>query len=95
MKTTVEIPDALLAQAKQLAASQQTTVRALIEQGLQRVLAERDRQTGHRLRQASFRGEGLHPGVQEGAWVRMRELAYEGRGPMAAPRHRRAVDGGP
>ena len=41
MKTTVEIPDALLIEAKQLAASQHTTVRALIEQGLA-VLRERD-----------------------------------------------------
>jgi hypothetical protein len=81
MKTTVEIPDALLIEAKQLAASQHTTVRALIEQGLQRVLVERKGRAVHRLRQASFAGEGLQPDdVREGAWERLRELAYEGRG---------------
>ena len=80
MKTTVEIPDALLNEAKQLAASQHTTVRALIEQGLQRVLIERKERAGHRLRHASFAGEGLQGDVREGAWERLRELAYEGRG---------------
>ena len=80
MKTTVEIPDALLAEARQLAASQHTTVRALIEQGLHRILAERNGRAAHRLRQASFAGEGLQRHVREGAWERLRELAYEGRG---------------
>ena len=80
MKTTVEIPDALLIEAKQLAASQHTTVRALIDQGLQRVLVERKGRAVHRLRQARFAGEGLQPDVREGAWERLRELAYEGRG---------------
>ena len=80
MKTTVEIPDALLTEVKHLAASQHTTVRALIAQGLQRVLVERKRRTVHRLRQASFAGEGLQRDVREGAWERLRELAYEGRG---------------
>ena len=80
MKTTVEIPDPLLSEAKRLAARQHTTVRALIEQGLRQVLAERKGRRSHRLRQASFRGEGVQPGVQEGAWERLRALAYEGRG---------------
>ena len=80
MKTTVEISDTLLAEAKQLAASQHTTVRALIEQGLQRILVERKEPATHRLRQASFAGEGLQRDVREGAWERLRELAYEGRG---------------
>jgi len=80
MKTTVEIADALLAEAKQLAASQHTTVRALIEQGLQRILVERQGAATHRLRHASFAGEGLQRDVREGAWERLRELAYEGRG---------------
>ena len=28
----------------------------------------------------TFRGEGLQPGVAEGGWERIRDLAYEGRG---------------
>ncbi len=80
MKTTVDISDALLTEAKALAAMQRTTVRALIEQGLRRVLVERQGPGSHRLRAASFRGDGVQAGVQEGAWEQVRELAYEGRG---------------
>jgi hypothetical protein len=32
------------------------------------------------LRLVTFPGDGLQPGVVEGAWERIRELAYEGRG---------------
>lgn len=80
MKTTVEIADALLDEAKRVASKEGTTVRALIEQGLRRALAERRRGGRFRLRRASFRGKGLQPGGSELTWARMRELVYEGRG---------------
>jgi len=38
MKTTIELPDELLIQAKQFAAGQRTTMRALIERGLRHEL---------------------------------------------------------
>jgi hypothetical protein len=80
MKTTIEIADPVLAQAKRLAARRGTTVKALVEQGLRRVIAENDRQAPFRLRKASFMGHGLQPGLEEVSWDRLRELAYEGRG---------------
>ncbi|MER3425079.1 MAG: DUF2191 domain-containing protein [Nitrospiraceae bacterium] len=80
MKTTVEIPDSLLNEAKRLAAKEHTTVRALIEQGLRRVLADRRRHTPFRLRKVTFKGQGLHPDVAGKGWARVRELAYEGHG---------------
>jgi Arc/MetJ family transcription regulator len=80
MKTTVDIADALLEKAKRIAAKEGTTVRALIEQGLRRALAERARGGKFRLRRATFKGRGLQPGVKELSWERVRELAYEGRG---------------
>ena len=80
MKTTIEIADALLKEAKRVAAKEGTTVRALIEQGLRRALAERKRRGGFRPRRATFKGRGLQPGVKELSWERVRELAYEGRG---------------
>jgi Arc/MetJ family transcription regulator len=80
MKTTVEIPDALLAEARKLAARQGTTVRALIEQGLRRIVGERKRAGAFRLRKATFKGDGLQPGVAAASWERIRDMAYEGRG---------------
>jgi hypothetical protein len=80
MKTTVHIPDSLLDQVRTLAARDHSTVRALIERGLRRVLAEQKRAAAFRIRKATFRGKGLQPGVADGGWERIRDLAYEGRG---------------
>ncbi|MDH4181271.1 MAG: type II toxin-antitoxin system VapB family antitoxin [Betaproteobacteria bacterium] len=80
MKTTVEIPDALLEEARKLAARQDSTLRVLIIEGLRRVVAERKRAGGFRLRKASFRGSGLQPDVADAPWERIRELAYDKRG---------------
>lgn len=80
MKTTVEIPDSLLEEARRLAAREGTTVRALVEEGLRRAVAERKRAGGFRLRRATFRGNGLHPALAGASWDRIRDAAYEGRG---------------
>jgi Arc/MetJ family transcription regulator len=80
MKTTIEITAALLAEAKRLAAREGITVRTLVEQGLRQAIRERRKRTEFRLRKATFRGEGLQPGVADRGWEHARELAYEGRG---------------
>jgi hypothetical protein len=80
MKTTVEIPDQLLDEARRLAGREGTTLRALIEEGLRRIVAERKRTGLFRLRKATFRGEGLQPAVAGSSWDRLRDMAYEGRG---------------
>jgi hypothetical protein len=80
MKTTIELSDSLLAEARRVAAREGTTVRALVEQGLRHVLAERRRKRPFRLRRAAFKGNGVQPGVAGAPWERIRELAYEGRG---------------
>ena len=80
MKTTVEIPDPLLEEARKVAARQDTTLRVLIIEGLRRVLAERKRSGAFRLRKATFRGTGLQPDVAAASWERIREMAYEERG---------------
>ena len=80
MKTTVEIPDSVLQEAKQVAVDEGVTLRALIEQGLRRVLEERREDRTFQLRRASFGGRGLRPEVRDGSWERIRDLAYEGRG---------------
>lgn len=80
MKTTVEISDALLGEARRLAAREGTTVKTLIEQGLRQVVAERKRARPFRLRKAAFKGRGLSAEASKLGWERLRELAYEGRG---------------
>jgi len=81
MKTTVDISDPLLREARELAEKEGTTLRALVEDGLRRALADRrGRKKLYRLRDASVPGgEGLAPGL-EGNWAKMRALIYEGRG---------------
>ncbi|MEI8309716.1 MAG: hypothetical protein WCH98_03065 [Verrucomicrobiota bacterium] len=41
MKTTIELPDALIHQAKVLAAERRVTLRELVLQGLEQVLSEK------------------------------------------------------
>lgn len=80
MKTTVEIADHLAREAKAVAARERTTLRELIEAGLRAILRERRAKTSFRLRDASFRGNGLQPEFRGADWERIREAAYEGRG---------------
>ena len=80
MKTTVDLPKSLLEEAKKLAANHQTTVKALIEEGLRRVIGEHQRSEKFRLRKATFKGEGLQPDMEGASWETIRERAYEGRG---------------
>ncbi len=81
MKTTVEISDALLEEARRLAAEESTTLRELIERGLHAVLRERRaRRQEFRLRDARVSGRGMQPEFREAGWDRIRDAAYEGRG---------------
>jgi hypothetical protein len=81
MKTTLEISDPLLRAARKVAARDRTTLRALVEQGLRRVVAEKQRgRPAFRLRKASFKGRGLRPELRDAGWDRLRDLAYQDRG---------------
>jgi hypothetical protein len=80
MKTIMNISDPLLREARKIAARERTTFRALVEQGLRQVLAEKKRRRTFQLRKASFRGRGLRAELGDAGWDRLRDLAYEGRG---------------
>ncbi len=80
MKTTVEISDPLLREARKMAAREGVTLRALIERGLHHVVAEAKPGAPFRLRRASFKGKGLRPELRDASWEHIRDLAYEGRG---------------
>ncbi|WP_229811096.1 type II toxin-antitoxin system VapB family antitoxin [Streptosporangium pseudovulgare] len=79
MKTTVDIADGLLQEARQLARSEGTTLRALVEEGLRSVLARRSREAGYTLPDASVGGQGMQPSVRGASWEDIRALAYEDR----------------
>jgi S-adenosylmethionine synthetase len=80
MKITINFSDSLLDAAKRAAASQATTVEALVERGLRHVLGEEQRKAKFRLRKASIKGRGMQPGIRDGSWEQIRDIAYEGRG---------------
>ena len=80
MKTTIEISDSLLEAAKKAALREGTTLKALVELGLRKVLATRKRDAAFRLRKASFGGQGLQSAVKELVWEQIRKLAYAERG---------------
>ncbi len=80
MKTTVEIADSLLSDAKALAAREGTSLRALIEDGLRRVIAERRKRRRFVLRDASFEGRGLSRELPGAGWDEIRHTIYEDRG---------------
>ena len=78
MKTTVDISDSLMAQAKSLAEKEGVTVRSLIEDGLRTVIAERTQpRRKFRLKDGAVGGKGIRPGLD---WPAIRSMIYEGRG---------------
>jgi hypothetical protein len=79
MKTTVELPDSLVREAKRMALREKTTVRALIERGLRSVVAGRQ-PARFTLRAAAFRGDGLVAGRSLRDWEAIRDLSYSERG---------------
>jgi hypothetical protein len=81
MKTTIEINDALLMRAKQLAAERQQTLKSILETALRQFLdANTAPQTPFRLRKHPFQGCGLQSHLLEGDWTKVREQIYQGRG---------------
>ncbi len=81
-KTTIDLPASLLSEAKELAAREGTTLRALVESGLRNVLDRRrhGRNARFRLRDASVDGRGLQPEFRGAEWDRIRDATYDGRG---------------
>lgn len=78
MKTTVEISDSLLAEARSLAGHRGTTLRQLIEDGLRESLRKiSKRPVRFRLQDGSVGGKGLQEPL---SWPKIRQRIYEGRG---------------
>lgn len=81
MKTTIDIADSLAREARKAARRRGTTLRALVEEGLRRVLENEAAARPRRpFRMVTFQGRGTQPGVEEGDWDTLHGLLYEGRG---------------
>jgi hypothetical protein len=80
MKTTIDVSDALFNSAKALAASRQTTLRALVEEGLRRVLADSQAKAkpAFKLKDARVHGKAmLMPDPRD--WQKLEEDQVIGR----------------
>jgi hypothetical protein len=80
MRTSFELSNNLLLRARRLAKKRGITLRALVEEGLRRVIADNEAPSRFRLEDVPFGEGGLVEGLSEGDWERVRDLSYEGRG---------------
>lgn len=65
MKTTIELPDELIAQVREVAREEHTTMRELMIEGLQRTLERRRSTTRTTFSFPTFAGSGLVEGVTD------------------------------
>lgn len=79
MKTTVEIPDPVLAEANEAARREGSSLRSLVEEGLRLALERRGSGESFRLRDSSVGGRGLRRELQGASWNEVRDLAYRKR----------------
>lgn len=82
MKTTVELPDHLLARMHELAARERTSFKALLEAAVQQFLGDRGGRgrSRFRLEDRSVPGRGLVRDLRGAAAGSVIERSYEGRG---------------
>jgi hypothetical protein len=80
MKTTVDIPNIVFRQAKAEAARRGVPLKSVIEAALREYLDSATKKKKFRLKDGSFRGQGLQEGLTAGDWATIRGLIYEGRG---------------
>lgn len=79
MKTTIEISDPLLAQARRHAQRTRRSVRALVEEGLRLVLRAEQQRPPYRLPDRSVGSEGTANPLESLSWQDLRDEIYGGR----------------
>lgn len=80
VKTTIEISDALLTRARRLAQRRGVTLRALVEEGLRRVLASTDQKSArYQLPDRSVGVPGGRNPLESLSWQDLRDQIYGGR----------------
>jgi len=78
MKTTIELPDALLSEAKKVALEQGCSLKSLLEVALQREIARlSENQIWEPDYTLCFGGSGLTQEAQAMSWSEIREIAMD------------------
>ncbi len=78
MKTTLDIPDALLERAKRHARRTRRPLRAIFEEGLRRVLSQRSPTPAYELPDASVGDPDAVDPLEALSWQDLREEIYGG-----------------
>ncbi len=73
MKITIELPDELLERSKAVARRENSTFKALIEEGLRLALCARTRKHAAPFAVQPFQGDGLTPEFAEAGWEGIRD----------------------
>ena len=78
VKTTIELPDDLAAQARRCAAESGTTLRSVIEEALRRELARRQHPVEWKAdADLAYGSGGLSPTARSMSWAELRDLAMQ------------------
>ena len=80
VKTTIDIADNLLRRAKDQARKENSTLKELVEEGLELALSARTRRKRYKAKPVVFKGKGLSPEFRSAPWSKIRDAAYEGHG---------------
>jgi hypothetical protein len=79
MRTSFDLPDPLLDDAKRLARERGIPLRDLVEEGLRLVLSRTKVNKPYKLKDCSYGTGGLVEGLSWGDWDRLIELSYGDR----------------
>ena len=80
MKTTIELPDDLLERGKAVARLENSTLKALLEEGLRMALRAREARPAAPFVVQPFQGDGLTPEFSAVGWDKVRDEIYRDRG---------------
>lgn len=79
MKTTIELPDDLLDRSRAVARRENSTLKALIEEGLRMALRARGAKRAAPFKVQPFQGDGLTPEFAQAGWDRIRDEIHRDR----------------
>jgi len=79
LKTTIDLPDDLLERSKATARRENSTLKALIEEGLRMALRARTRKRSAPFAVRPFEGDGLSAEFASAGWEEIREEIYRDR----------------